>query len=355
MIEERVAAVLKGPKNVEIERLKIPELSADEVLIRVRACGVCGSDIASYLRGKRDGEPPPVVIGHEFSGEIVELGDLASKSGLKVGDRVIGEPFQPCKICNSCRKGSPNLCENPIGARGLEGGAFSDYSKMNFHYAHKFPDTLSFEEAAFTEPFACALSALEKIDPRPGDNVVVIGPGPIGLMMAQYLKALGLKVMLIGTRDYRLEAGLKLGVDHVFNLRVPESQYYTSNVADSVRDLAKDRGVNSVLVATGNVDANQLALKLGSLKSRIILFGGGGFSPKDWIKLYLWENTLLETEIRFSWLSSFTFSKAIQAIGEKVIDVKSLITHTYPLKDLNKAIEILHNRLENVLKVMIKP
>ena len=234
-------------------------------------------------------------------------------------------------------------------------GAFAEYVKMNFFYVHELPSTLSFDEGAFAEPLACALSALEKMDTNPNDDIVVIGPGPIGLMMVQYLKASGTKVILIGTRDYRLEAGRKFGVDHVINSKESGSKHYASDVNAKVKELTENKGASSVVVATGNIDANQLALELGGLKSRIIFFGGGSFSPTDWIKLHLWENTLKETEIFFSWLSSHTFLKAIQKIEEKVIDVKSLISHTYPLKDIDRALEILQKREEDVLKVMIKP
>lgn len=214
------AAVLKGPRKIELKEVPTPKIGVNDVLVKVEACGVCGSDIAYYQRGEAD-VPPPLILGHEFSGIVVELGETAKKLGiLKEGDRVVAEPVMACGSCPSCKQGYPNMCEKPTVLGVTIDGGMAEFCAVRYNYLHKIPKDVSFDEAAFTEPLACALHAIKKLKIVPGISGAVIGPGPIGLMVAQYLKKSGLSpVILIGTRDYRLEAGLKLGVDYVINVK----------------------------------------------------------------------------------------------------------------------------------------
>lgn len=350
------AAVLKGPRKIELEEVPDPELGLNDVLIEVKVCGVCGSDIAYYQRGRAD-VPPPLILGHEFSGTIVKLGETAKKLGLfKEGDRVVAEPVMACGACKSCKMGYPNMCEKPTVLGVTVNGGMAEYCAARYDYLHPIPENLSFEEAAFTEPLACALHGIKKLKLVPGVSAAVVGPGPIGLMVLQYLKSAGLSpVILIGTRDYRLEAGLKLGADHVINVKEKGSKYYSEDPVERVKELTDGRGVDRVFVATGNLSANQLAVKISGVRSVVVFFGGAGYEPTYEVSVPLWESTLGEKEFAFSWLSPYTFPDALNAIAKGLIKVKPLITHSFSLKDAGRAIEVAEKRLDNALKVQITP
>lgn len=350
------AAVLKGPRTIEVEDLPTPKVGVNDVLMRVVACGVCGSDIAYYQRGKAD-VPPPIILGHEFSGEIVELGETARKLALfKEGDRVVAEPVMACGACSSCKQGRPNMCERPTVLGVTVNGGMAEYCVVRYDYLHKVPDGVSFEEAAFTEPLACALHGIRKLRISPGISAAVVGPGPIGLMVVQYLKKSGLSpVILVGTRDHRLEVGLKLGADFAINIKDKSSRYYSENPVEKIKELTDGKGVDRVFVATGSTEGNQLAVDIAGTRSIVVLFGGAGYDPTSRISIPLWEGTLKEVEFTFSWLSPYTFPEALNAIKKKLVDVKPLISHSFPLEKADKAIETAERRLENALKVQIKP
>lgn len=350
------AAVLKGPRNIELEEVPKPETGVNGVLVKVEACGVCGSDIAYYQRGRAD-VPPPIILGHEFSGTIVELGETAKKLEIfEVGDRVVAEPVMACVSCVSCKHGYPNMCERPTVLGVTVDGGMAELCNVRYDYLHKIPEGVSFEEAAFTEPLACALHAIKKLKIAPGLSGGVIGPGPIGLMVVQYLKKSGLSpVILIGTRDYRLEVGLKLGADHAINVENKNSRYYSEDPIDRIKELTDGRGLERIFVATGSTAANQLAVEISAPRSVVVFFGGASYEPASRVSIPLWESTLGEKEFAFSWLSPFTFPDALKALQKKLVDVKPLLTHSYPLEDVNKAIETAEKRLDSALKVQIKP
>lgn len=356
MARKMKAAPLYGPGRIRVEERDVPRLAANEVLLRVKAVGVCGSDVAYYRRGKAD-VPPPMVLGHEFTGEIVGLGEFAEKLRLlHEGERVVVEPVQSCGVCAPCKNAMPNLCVKMVVLGVNVDGGFSEYCKAFYNYVHPLPDNVTYEEGAFTEPFACAVYGVRKMRIAPGDFCVVIGPGPIGLMMTQYAKASGAgKVALVGTRDYRLKMGIQLGADYTINVREKESEFYASDLLEKILELNDRKGADAVIVATGDKEANQQALKIGGSRSRTVFFGGAGYNPEDSLSLNLWEGTLADKEIAFSWLSPFTFPAALKAISRGLVQVKPLITHTFPLEKTGEAIETAEKRLGNAAKVQVKP
>lgn len=350
------AAVLTGSREIKLQDKDVPKLGPNEVLLKVKAVGICGSDIAYYKRGRAD-IPPPIVLGHEFTGDIVQLGEIPQRLGLlKAGDRVVAEPVQYCGVCPACKKATPNLCVKPVVLGVNVDGGFAEYCKAYYNFIHPLPDDVSYEEGAFTEPLACAIYGMEKMKIRPGDFCVVIGPGPIGLMMLQYIKARGAwKVVLIGTRDYRIQVGKELGADYIINVKDRESKFYVEDPVRQIREWNDGEGADAVIVPTGNVEANELGVKIGGKKSRIVLFGGAGYGAEDYVRLNLWEGTLGDKEIVFSWLSPYTFSWAIKAINTGQVRVRPLITHTFPLEKTAEAIETAEKRLGNAIKVQVKP
>lgn len=200
------AQVFHKPKDMRLEQVSIPSPLENEVLIKTKACGICGSDVAYYW-GLSSLETPtgegPLVLGHEFSGEVVDMGRIPKNEGLfKIGDRVTVDPVQYCNACTACARGLVNLCENKSVIGVSSDGAFAEYVKSKYTSLHKLPSRVTFEEAAFTEPLSCAIYAINNLNIFPGDFCVIFGPGPIGLMMTQIVKSRGAgTVVLIGTRD----------------------------------------------------------------------------------------------------------------------------------------------------------
>lgn len=189
-----------GVKDLRVETIEEPAPTKGQVKIKIEACGICGSDLHEYAAGPifiPEGTPhpltnekAPIVMGHEFSGQIVEVGEEVTK--FKVGDRVVVEPVFSCGTCESCRHGKYNLCDK-MGFLGLAGGGggFSEYVAADEHMVHKIPDSLSYEQGALVEPSAVVLYAVRSSQLKVGDRAVVFGTGPIGLLLIEALKASG--------------------------------------------------------------------------------------------------------------------------------------------------------------------
>ena len=213
------AAVFYEPNDLRLEDVSEPDIAEDEVLVEVAACGFCGSDVEYYYGkspvGTADGKGP-LVLGHEFAGQIVGLGKLAASYGLAEGDRVAVNPIQSCNACMSCRAGKPQFCANLSVLGVTTNGGFATFAKTKAAHAYKLPDSLTDEQGAFVEMLSAAVNAVRKADVQPGDFVVVYGPGPVGLSMVQLLKNEGARVAVVGTRDYRLNLAKELGADFTF-------------------------------------------------------------------------------------------------------------------------------------------
>ncbi|OBZ14391.1 butanediol dehydrogenase [Bacillus sp. FJAT-27264] len=189
-----------GVKDLRVETIREPEVQKDQVKIKVEACGICGSDLHEYAAGPifiPEGAPhpltneqAPIVMGHEFSGQIVEVGE--GVSSLQIGDRVVVEPIFACGKCAACKQGKYNLC-NKMGFLGLAGGGggFSEYVAVDVNMVHKIPSSLSYEQGALVEPSAVALYAVRSSQFKVGDRAAVFGTGPIGLLVIEALKASG--------------------------------------------------------------------------------------------------------------------------------------------------------------------
>ncbi len=352
------AMVFYEPEKMQLEEIDIPTIGPDEVLVKVKVCGICGSDVAYYY-GLSSLETPdgkgPLVLGHEFSGEIVELGDIPKSLGIfKVGDRVAVDPVQYCNSCEICKKGYVNLCENKSVLGVSTNGAFAEYVKSKYTGLFKLPDNVTFEQGAFSEPLADAMYAVQNLEVTLGDFCVVIGPGPIGLAEAQLIKSNGAgTVVVIGTRDYRLDVAKNNGADYVFNTADKNSPYYTDNVVAEISKLTDGKMVDRVLVATGNPKVMGLPFEISGRRSIIVFFGLPG--DKDIIPVPALQSILWDKRIKFSWLAPFTWPKAINAISTGLINVDALITHKFKLEELPDAIARVKNREGNPLKAIVYP
>lgn len=234
------AAVWYAAQDIRVEEVKEPTVGPGTVKIRVEWCGICGSDMHEYLAGPItipvdqphpiSGVKAPVIIGHEFSGQVVEVGE--GVECIKVGDRVCVEPIINCGKCDACRRGMYNLCEK-IGLHGMsgDGGGFSEMTVVKEHMVHKLANNVSYEQGALVEPVAVALHAVRQSKLKSGDTCVVFGLGPIGLAVIQCLKASGAaKIIAVDIAPERRDKALSLGATRAVD---PVKE----NVTEIVREL----------------------------------------------------------------------------------------------------------------------
>ena len=350
------AQVFYEQEHMELREVPRPEIADDEVLVRVRACGICGSDIAYYW-GLSPLETPsgkgPLVLGHELTGEVVEVGRTPAKLGLLAkGDRVVLNPVQACMACVYCQRGLPNLCLHKAVLGVSMDGGFAEYCRVRYTNALKLPESVSFHEGALTEPLACATYAVQNLDVEPGNTCVVVGPGPIGLMMVQLAKASGAgQVILVGTRDYRLQTGKELGADVLINVRETGSPDYAPDLKARIAELTGGLLADRVITPTASAESMQAALEISGPASRIVYFGLPG--PQDKVQVPALDTMFADKTIRFSWLAPLTWPTAIQAIATGLVDVKPLITHRVALADLVDALHGVRARREHVLKALV--
>jgi L-iditol 2-dehydrogenase len=350
------AAVFYEAEDLRLEDVPEPEAGPDEVVVRVLACGFCGSDIEYYYGRSPLGTPDgkgPLVLGHEICGQVVQAGKLAGQYGLAEGDRVALNPVQSCNACNNCRSGKLQFCQNLTVLGVTMNGGFAEYVKTKIAHAYKLPDTLTDEQGAFVEMLSSAVYSVQKAEVEPEGFAVVYGPGPVGLSMVQLLRNEGARVALIGTRDYRLELGKAVGADYVWNSREEGSPYFVSDVAQAIKDANGGQLADRVLVGTASVDANQQAIEISGNGSIVVLMGLAG--PEDAISVPLLSNLYQDKTIRFSLLYPLQWPKTIRILEDAKVDTGKIITHSASLDGIAGAIERVLNREDAVIKTVIKP
>ncbi|MFT8888838.1 2,3-butanediol dehydrogenase [Ethanoligenens sp.] len=257
------AARWYSPKDIRVEEVEEPNVKNDGVKVKVKWCGICGSDLHEYLAGPifipvgkphpLTGDVAPVILGHEFSGEVVEIGK--DVTNVKVGDRVVVEPMNVCGKCPACLEGKYNLCSS-LGFHGLAGGGggFSEYTTFTSRFVHKIPDSLSYEKAALIEPMSVALHSLRVGHFEVGQTAVVAGAGPIGLGTIECLKAAGAKqVVVVQRKSVRQEYALRAGADVLLDPNVVD-------VAAELRKLTGGAGADIAFETTGSEQCYNLLL-----------------------------------------------------------------------------------------------
>ncbi len=352
------AQVFYEPEVMKLEEIPIPKVEVDQVLVRVKACGICGSDIAYYY-GDSSLETPdgkgPLVIGHEFSGEVVEVGAIPERLGLfKPGDRVTIDPVQYCNACEICKKGQVNLCECKDVLGVSHNGGFAEYCVSHYTGLHKLADNVSYIAGAMVEPLADAVYAVQKMDIQIGDFCVVIGAGVIGVMMLQLAKADGAgKVVFVGTRDYRLEIGKECGADYIFNTKDENSPYYIDDLTAKIEELTDGKFADAVVTPTGSVEAMESAFDITGRRARIVFFG----LPADdaVVRIPALQTIFWDKTIKFSWLAPLTWPIALKAIETGLVDISNLHSHTFKLEDLVQGLADVKARKGNVMKAIVTP
>lgn len=344
------ARVLTSVGNLELKQVEIPKLKKGEVLMRVRACGICGSDIPRiFVTGTYHF---PTIPGHEFAGEVVEAFD---EEGEKfVGKRCAVFPLIPCRECNSCQKGVYELCShyNYLGSR--TDGAFAEYVAVPVWNLVPIPDNLSFDRAAMCEPVSVSLHALNQAKVEIGDTVAVFGPGTIGLLIAQWAKVSGAsKVILVGTNHTNVEYLNSLGFTDFINGKKDDA-------AEKLMEMTGGVGVDLAVEAVGTLDALCGCLNGAAAGGKVLCVGnphGDMNLPKD---IY-WKILRKQLKLVGTWNSSFDASDkndwkiAVKAMADGSIGSDLLITHRFSLEDMDKGLDIMHNSTEMYKRIIINP
>ena len=343
---EALVKTQAGDGFLEIREMEKPVVGDDEVLIRVRAAGICGSDL--HIAGGKYPCNAPVVLGHEFSGEISEVGK--NVKNLKIGDRVVAEPHKGgCGYCRHCLTGNVEVCSEKRAIGYKIDGCFLPYLTLPGTSIHKIPDNLSFEHAALTEPLAVVVKAvLERSTVEPEDFVVVLGCGPIGLLAAAAAKAEGARaVMITGMEqdvDLRLSAALEMGIDYAVNVQ-------KEDVLAKVKELTNGKGADLVVEASGAPPAIKQAFEIVRIDGRMSAIGitGAGDVPVPW-------GVALHKAARMMWSFSSNWTsweRALSILSNRKINVEPLITHTFPLREFEKAFDLLKNL--QAIKILLMP
>ncbi|MEM1582725.1 MAG: zinc-dependent alcohol dehydrogenase family protein [Candidatus Bathyarchaeia archaeon] len=336
------AAYIERPYSIRVIEAEKPTPGLNEILVKVEACGVCGTDIHIY-EGEAGIAKYPLIPGHEFSGRVVEAGADASKY-VSVGERVAVDPTVTCGHCTFCRSGRKHFCRewSPIGV--VRDGAFAEYVKVPAQLAHKIPSNISFEAAALTEPLSCCIHGWERISPNPGFTTVILGAGPIGLMHLQLAKVLGASLTIISEpMEFRRKLAEKFGADIVVN---PLGE----NLQKVVYEVTSGLGADVVIEAVGGSKYLEEALRIAGPGGKILVFGVAperDLAPISPYTVYRRELTILG-----SFINPYSMDKAVSLIASGRIDVKSLISHTISLENLEKA---LKREIEKPIKIIVKP
>lgn len=341
------ALVLKKYNNLVYEDIPEPEIGPDDVLIQVKACGICGSDVHG-MDGSTGRRLPPIVMGHEASGIIAKLGKKVQN--WKTGDRVTFDSTVSCGNCHFCRKGKINLCDNRkvLGVSCEEyrcDGAFAQYVALPGRILYRLPEAISFEQATFTEPLSVATHAVNRTPKSPNDTAVVVGSGMVGLLVVQALRAAGCaKVIAVDIDQNRLDLACKLGAD--MGLRADQC-----DVSKEVMQRTDNLGADIALEVVGLTETVQTAeavLRKGGALTLV-----GNFSPTvDWP---LQSVVTREISVYGSYISCGEYPACLEMMASGAINVDALISATAPLAEGAAWFKHLYNKEQGLMKVILTP
>ena len=344
------AAVLTGIRKFEYLAIERPTPQPGEVLVRIKAVGICGTDMELY-----NGTMPffemglckyPLLPGHEWSGVIEEVG--SGVTGLKPGDKVTGDVSIGCGKCMFCKRGLYSLCDSrcEVGVSGGKDGAYAEFLIMPEQFTYKFSDSISFDAAAMTETTATVVKSIWKAPIKLGDVVLVLGAGPIGLMALQAANAAGAGYTIVADRfKSKLDMAGQLGAEKVVNTS-------EQNLCQVVNDLTHQRGVDYVMEASGSVELMALAPSL--TKDAGVINTIGIYTTKI-PEFDLSDIVLRDITLSGSVASPNVYEATLRLIGSGRLKTEPCISHRFSLKDIDKAIKIQEKTPEDRTKIMLYP
>lgn len=342
------ALIFEGPNNLEVKEVPIPALQDGDLLVKVSACLICGTDIRIYRGKKTKDVRIPSILGHEFSGVIEEINGKAE--GFKIGDAVSIAPVLPCLTCYNCKHGQENVCLNRTAFGYEYDGAFAEYVRVpaaaiksgNVYHA---PAGADLDNIALAEPLACCINGQGNSPIKLGDTVVIMGAGPIGLMHMILAKQSGAKVIVSEPSEQRRNKALSLGADLTVD---PTSE----NLQSIVMDLTEGVGADVIILAIGITSLINQAIDLVRKRGYVNLFAGfsaGDMPPIDVNKIHYKELRITGTSAS----SRKDHETALKLITNKIIDPSKIVTHKYSLSQALEAFKAAESGIG--IKVAIIP
>lgn len=312
---------------VEDVPIKAPDDTG--VVVKIRYCGICGTDVHIFEGDKGSAEvKPPVILGHELSGDVYEIGPKVKN--LKVGDRVSVDPNSYCGKCYFCANGKKHLCENMVGLGTAADGGFAEYVTIDESLVFPVSPNVSYEAAAMTEPLSCCLHGINLTDIKIGDNVMVVGAGNIGMLMIQLAKHAGaFKVIAVEPNEKRREKARSFGADICINPLKEDTRALLA--AEGIYNIEK------VIDCAGLISTAEYSVEHAGRGATVMLFGLTG--PDDTMGLKPFEVFQKELTIKASFVNPNTFEKAGRLLQSGAVKVDDIISHIVPLDDIQKVFE----------------
>lgn len=318
------AAVFYEKNVLKIEERPIPQISDNDVLVRVHACGICGTDVNIFCGDEGAAKTPPgTILGHEFAGEVVKVGK--NVRGISDGDKVSIDPNKLCGQCEYCRKGIGHFCTGMIGIGTTVDGGFAEYCAVPASQTYRVPKEMSFEQAAMAEPVSCCLHGIELCNIKHGSTVAVIGCGMIGLIMTQLAKLSGAaKIIAVEPVEAKRNKALKLGADIVIDP-------FSVDIVAALKNAGCTQ-IDTVIECVGKIQTIQQAIAIAGKYSVVMMYGLT--APDDEIKLKPFEFFKKEITLKSSYINPYTFPAAISLLESGKLDVSSMIYKKAPLSEL---------------------
>lgn len=347
------ALVLTEPGKFQVQEVAVPEVGPDEVFCKIRAVAICGSD-PEIIRGDLAGFWPPkypFVPGHEWSGEVVRIG--SDVSDYAPGDRVAGQAHKGCGYCRRCLEGRYNICENygkpETGHRHygfISNGAYAQFNSYSIKSINKIPENISFREAALVDTSGVVMHGMDMTGITIGGTVVVFGPGPIGMITVRMAKALGASKVIVVGRKKRLENAKRFGADIIID-------FEREDPVTRIRELTEGLGVDEAFECSGAPGTFRQTVESVKRGGRVGLLGVPAGKVDEPIPFgYTVSN---EIAVFGSKANPNVSNKIIPLIAKGQLQLKDLITHTFPLENFSEALDTFVERRDGAMKVVIEP
>ena len=331
-------------RDVRLEEASVPEVGDGDVLFKVVASGICGSDLMEWYRIKK----APLVLGHEVTGEVIEVG--REVADFAVGDRIFSTHHVPCDVCNYCLNGYHTACEVFHGENNFAPGGFAEYLRITGRSLAKgtikLPEEVSEEEGSFIEPLGTVVRGLREADVRPGDSLLVLGSGLIGLLHIKLARALGAgRIIATDLHDYRLQAARRFGADYVVDA--------TEDVPDFIRQVNGGRLVDKVILCSGATVAASMALEAVDKGGTVLFFAVPRPEEKIAVDINAYWRDSKSIKVSYG-AAPVDNVQALELIRSRRVEVADMVTHRLPLEQIGEGFRLASAGTE-CLKVIIRP
>jgi len=338
------ALVYDKPQNFSIKQINTPEIKDNQVLMRVKSCGICKTDV--HIHNGSFISQFPLTLGHEFAGVIEKIGKDVTE--FKIGDRVVADNTVLCGKCYYCRKNQPLYCENfcSLGVTGP--GGFAEYVAVNHDKVFHISDNLSYDVASFTEPTACAIHGMDMIDVKTGDDILLFGAGPTGIILAQLLKHGGAGNLVVAApTKFKLDILNDMGITDTIAIDRNDSSIHQRRIMKLY-----PKGFDIIIDATGASTVTQDCTKFAKMGAKIIIYGV--CHEDDRISISPYEIFSKELKIIGSFAQTHCYDRAINYLEKGIVKVDKLITHKFSLDEYEKGLYTVMDG-KGSIKAIINP